>query len=124
MKKSKQTYYDKYFERNWNDIKNKWERIKSIISLKTAASSVPTALSLDKVGTITSPYNIANTFNNDFASISETTKKIKSSHKHFSDESGSTIFLQSTDKEEITKIILSLNSNKASDPDNIHYRIY
>ena len=22
MKKSKQVYYDKYFERNWNDIKN------------------------------------------------------------------------------------------------------
>ena len=23
MKKSKQTYYDKHFERNWNNIKNK-----------------------------------------------------------------------------------------------------
>ena len=24
MKKSKQAYYDKYFERNWNNIKNTW----------------------------------------------------------------------------------------------------
>ena len=24
MKKSKQVYYDKYFERNWNNIKNTW----------------------------------------------------------------------------------------------------
>ena len=40
MKKSKQAYYDKYFERNWDGIKNTWKRIKSRISLKTVASSV------------------------------------------------------------------------------------
>ena len=26
MKKSRQTYYDKYFERNWNNIKEHMER--------------------------------------------------------------------------------------------------
>ena len=75
MKKSKQTYYDKYFERNWNNIKNTWKGIKSLISLKTVASNVPTVLSLDNGDTITNPYDIANTFNNYFASIAETTKK-------------------------------------------------
>ena len=75
MKKSKQAYYDKYFERNWNNIKNTWKGIKSLISLKTVASSVPTVLSLDNGDTITNPYDIANTFNNYFASIAETTKK-------------------------------------------------
>ena len=34
MKKSKQAYYDKYFERNWSNIKNTWKGIKSLISLK------------------------------------------------------------------------------------------
>ena len=29
MKKSKQAYYDKYFEKNWNNIKNTWKGIKS-----------------------------------------------------------------------------------------------
>ena len=29
-KKSKQAYYDKYFERNWNTIKNTWKGIKSV----------------------------------------------------------------------------------------------
>ena len=29
MKKIKQAYYDKYFERNWNNIKNTWKGIKS-----------------------------------------------------------------------------------------------
>ena len=40
MKKSKQAYYDKYFERNWNNIKNKWKGIRFLISLKTVTSSV------------------------------------------------------------------------------------
>ena len=127
MKKSKQAYYEKYFERNWNNIKNTWKEIKSLINLKTATSRVPTVLSLDNGDTITNPHDIANTFNNYFASIAETKKSIKYSHKHFSDylsnESSTTIFLQPTDKEEITNIISSLNSNKASGPNSIPSRI-
>ena len=128
MKKSKQACYDKHFERNWSNIKNRWKGIKSLISLKTVASNVPTVLSLDNGKTITNPYDIANTFNNCFASIAETTKKpIKYSHKHFSDylsnENNNTIFLQPTDKEEIANIISSLNSNKDSGPNSIPYRI-
>ena len=38
-------------------------------------------------------------------------------------ENGSTIFLQPTDKEEIANIISCLNSNKASGPNSIPYRI-
>ena len=75
MKRSKQTYYGKYFENNWNNIKNTWKGIESLISLKSVASTVPTVLSLDNDDTITNPYNIANTFNNYFASKAEITKK-------------------------------------------------
>ena len=75
MKKSKQAYYDRYFEKNWKNIKNTWKGIKSLIYLKTVASSIPTVLSLDNGDTITNPYDLANTFNNYFASIAETTKK-------------------------------------------------
>ena len=64
MKKSKQVYYDKYFERNWNKVKNTWKGIKSLIFLKTVASSVPTMLSLGNGDTITNPYDTANTFDN------------------------------------------------------------
>ena len=66
MKKSKQAYYDKYFERNWNNIKT-WKGIQSLISKKSVASSVPTALSLDNGDTITNSYDIVNTFHNYFA---------------------------------------------------------
>ena len=76
MKKSKQAYYDKYFERNWNNIKNTGKGIKSPISLKTVASCVLTALSLNNGDTITNPYDITNSLNNYFASIAETTKKV------------------------------------------------
>ena len=80
MKKSKQAYYDKYFERNWNNIKNTWKGIKSLISLKTVASSVPAVLTLDNGDTITNPYDIADTFNNYFASIAKATKKTRNIH--------------------------------------------
>ena len=39
------------------------------------ASHVPTVLSLDNGDTITNPYDLANTFNNYFGSIAETTKR-------------------------------------------------
>ena len=42
IRKSKQAYYDKYFERKWNNIKNTWKGTKSLISLKTVVSHVPT----------------------------------------------------------------------------------
>ena len=73
-------------KKKWKNIKNTWKGIKSLISLKTVASSIPTVLSLDNGDTTTNPYDIVNTFNNYFASIAETSKKsIKYTHKHFSD---------------------------------------
>ena len=114
-------------KKDCNNIKNTWNGIKSFISLKTVASNVPAILSLDNDDSRTNPYDIANTFNNYFDSITETTKKnIKYPHKHFSDylsnENSSTMFLLPTDKKEIA-IISSLNSNKTSGPNSIPYRI-
>ena len=67
MKKSKQTYYDNYFQKSWKNIKNTKKGIKFLISLKTVASPVPTVLTFNG-DTITNPYDTANTFNNSFAS--------------------------------------------------------
>ena len=39
MKKRKQAYFDKYFERNWNITENIQKGIKTLISLKTVGSS-------------------------------------------------------------------------------------
>ena len=118
MKKSKQAYYNKYFETNWNDTKNTWKGIKSLISFKTVGSSAPTVLSCDNDNIITN-----NTLTNPFASIAESTKNnIKYSHKHFSDylkeECESTIFLKSAGKNEIGNIISFLKSVKVSGPNS------
>ena len=84
-------------------------------------------LSHDDSDTITNPYDIDNTFNNYFASISETTKSnIKYSHfsGYLKEECESTIFLKPTSKEETGNIISSLNSNETSGSNSIElYRI-
>ena len=94
---------------------------------KSCSIPCTTVLSFDNGDTITNPYDIVNIFNNYFTSTAETTKKsIKYSHKHFSDclshETSTVIILQPNDKEEIANIS-SLNSNKASGPYSIPYRI-
>ena len=70
----------------------------------------------------TNPYDIAKIFYNYFASIAETTEKNIKTYCLLN-ENSSTIFLQTTDKEEIANIISSLNSTKASGLNSIPYRI-
>ena len=82
------------------------------IILRTYGKASNPLFSLDDGVTITNSHDIANTFNNFFES---TKKNIKYPHKHFSNilnETSCTIFLEPLDKEEITNIISSLNSNK------------
>ena len=64
MKQSKQAYYVKYFERNWNNINDTWKGITYLTSLRTVASYAPTVLSLDNGDTVANAYDIANTVNN------------------------------------------------------------
>ena len=68
---------------------------------------------------------IANTFNNYFASITETIKYIYIYIYiyYLSNESGSAHFLQPTDKVTIAKVTSSLNSNNTFVPNNICYAI-
>ena len=91
MKKRKQAYYDKYFGRNWKYIQNTWKGIKSLIFLKTVASSVATVLSLDNNDITTNQYIVIR-FDNYFVYMAETTKNF------FANESGKTIFMQPTYK--------------------------
>ena len=118
------------FKQIWNKLKNTWKEIKFLISLKIVTSSVPTVLSLYNGDTITNHFDIVNTlFSIFFQSLffDWNYEKKLYSHKKFRDYlangNGSTIFLQPTDKEEVTNIISSLNSNKASYPNSIRFCI-
>ena len=126
LKKSKENYYKKCFESNWNNAKIIWKGIKSIITLKDITSSVPRTISQGE-NLITNPYDIANIFNNYFSSVADTAKEnIKYSHKHFSDylynQCNNSIFLQRTDIEEIANIIFTFSINKSSSPNSILYK--
>ena len=88
--------------------------------MKNILSTVPRTL-LHGENTITNPCEIANVFNNYFVSVADTAKQsIKHSHKYFSEylkhQCDNSIFIQSTDSEEIANVISSLNITKATGP--------
>ena len=127
LKKSKQIYYTKYFESNWNNIRNTWKGIKTIISIKNITTTIPHSIEFNN-RTITDPTTMSNVFNNYFTSIAEKTKSnIKFSPKHYTDYLSSTntntFFLTPTDKNEIAFIISSLDSHKSSGPNSIPVKI-
>ena len=95
--------------------------------MKNVISTVPRTLSHGD-DAITNPCEIANVFNNYFASVADTAKQnINYSHKDFSKylkhQCNNSIFIQPTDSEEIANIIYSLNINKASGPFSIPNKI-
>ena len=119
MKESKQIYYTKYFESNWNNIKNTWKGIKTIISINNIITTILHSIEFIS-RTITDPTVMCNVFNNCFTSMDEETKSnIKLSPKHYtnylSNTNTNTFFLTPTDKNEILFISL-LDSHKSSGP--------
>ena len=72
MKRSKQNYYSKCFESNLTNIKNTWKGIKSIISMRSSSSIIPTLLTFQNE-TIDNPKRIPNIFNNYFSTIGKKT---------------------------------------------------
>ena len=122
LKRSKQNYYKNILSLI-GTIQKTWKGIKYILTMKNVTSTVPRTLSHGE-NTTSSPCEIANVFNNYFASVAETAKQnINYSHKHFSEylkhQCNNSIFIQPTDSEEIANIISSLNINKACGPFSI-----
>ena len=127
MKQSKQIYYTKYFENNWNNIKNTWKGIKTIIPIKNITTTVPHSIEFTNK-TVTDPTGMSNDFNNYFTSIAKkTNSNIKFSPKDYTDylsyTNTNTFFLTPTDKNEISFIISSLDSHKSPGPNSIPVKI-
>ena len=62
-------YFNKYFEDNWNNMKNTWKGINNFLS------EVRRTFSINDI-TTSNPCDIANTFNNYFTSIAKKQMKI------------------------------------------------
>ena len=85
MKQSKQIYCTKFFENNWNNIKNTWKGIKTVISVKNITATVPHSIEFNNK-IITDHTAMSNAFNNYFTSTAKkTNSNIKFSPKHYTD---------------------------------------
>ena len=127
LKRSKRLYFTKFFNDNLNNLKNTWKGIKNLISLKTVSHSSPSSIYYNNK-TVTSPFEIANAFNNYFSNIAlDIQSSIKYSAKEFHEFlpplSIKSFFLSPTDKNEIISIISALDSQKALGPNSISIRI-
>ena len=99
--------------------------IKTIISIRNIATAIPHSIEFNN-RTITDPTAMSNVFNTYFTSITEKTKSnIKFSPKHtdYLCNTNTNTFLTPTDKNEISFIILSLDSHKQSGPNSIPVKI-
>ena len=127
LKDSKQTYFSSYFKDNIKDIKKTWKGIKSIISMKSKNSDIPSSI-LDNGKYIIKSTTIANIFNDFLHSVAPAVQsKIKFSCKSFSEYLPSKYYdsfiITPTSKAEIDAIISSLNSNKSTGPNSIPLKI-
>ena len=127
MKKTEMNYYNHYFKTNWDNIKNTWKGIKSILNINNTHSNIPKIL-VSNDTTSAEPIETANIFNNFFTSITAKTKEsIKYTHKNFfkflKNRSDDSFFLSPTDKYKIITIISSLDPNKSTGPNNILRKI-
>ena len=68
--KSKQNYYERFFKNNFNNLKNIWKYIRSLIAIKYSSATNIHMLT-HKGETVTDPLHIANIFHDCFSSVTE-----------------------------------------------------
>ena len=127
LKRAKEKYFTIFFNENIKDIKKTWKGIKTLVSMKQKNNDTPSLITKDEKY-INDPVSIANTFNNFFTSVAEIVhSKIKFSNKSFknflSSEINDSFKITSTSREEICKIISSLNINKSCGPNSIPTKV-
>ena len=118
LRRAKEKYFTNLFNENIKDIKKTWKGIKTLVSMKQKNNDAPSSFITKDEKYINGLVSIANTFNNFFTSVADTVhSKIKFSNKLFSNflssEINDSFIITSTNKEEIYKIISSLNTNKS-----------
>ena len=120
MKRSKQSYFTKYFKRNLKNIKNIWKEIKIITSMRNSSSITPTLVLFQNI-TIGYPVKITIIFNNFFSTIGEKTlARIKYLYKgytvYLTNKNFKFFSLLPTGKEEINLILSSPDISKTTVP--------
>lgn len=124
IRKSKIEYFKEYFLKHRSNLRKTWDGIKSIIKLNKANKSISTFIKDQNNNIALNPLNIANAFNNYFATVGKAlADKIPNSQKSFRSYmppmTSQSLYLNPTDPHEINNIIQSLNSFSACGPHSI-----
>jgi Reverse transcriptase (RNA-dependent DNA polymerase) len=124
IKNSKASYYKNYFLQNKNKLRKTWDGIKSIIKLSKRCSGSISLLTNDNNGVLQTPQNIANSFNDYFATIGQfLADKIPNSRNNFRSymppSAEKNLFLHPIDSNEVFDIINSLNASSVCGPYSI-----
>ena len=128
IKSSKHGYFSKNFESYWNNIKNTWKRIKSLITLKAISTSVPKTLNhnnktLSQIQLKLQIFLITTLF----LQLKRQGQNVNYSHKRFSEDMENnssnsffhSLFSSPTSINEILSMISNLNPNKSVGPNSI-----
>ena len=123
IRESKKLHFKKYFTENINNIQNTWKGIKAVININSSNKREPSCITVNN-NIITEPKEIANNFNNYFATIgqnlqSEIYQKDNNYKEYLTQGNNYSFFIEPTDRGEIISIINNININKATGPHSI-----
>ena len=125
---SKKTYFQNFFFKNANNLKNMWTGINSLINVNNNIKQQPTSL-LIKNKLISDHKEVAETFNNYFSSVAS---KLQGKIHHYGQDYSSYLnnrnahnfFISPTDKIELIDIINTFSIQKATGPHSIPSDIF
>ena len=127
IKKSKKYYYSNYFEECKTNMKKTWRGIKELIN---TSNKNPMKVNELKVNNklISDNLALANTFNNFFVNVgSEVNKSIPDTNvcpsTYLKNKVESNFLINKTSNAEVMTIILKLDDNKSSGPDDIPIKL-
>ena len=127
MKKSKENYYNNFFQTNLKNIRNTWKGIKSLISNSDYGLFVPQNIYSNGTQT-TDPKNIANAFNDYFCTVANDIQSsirfsFKSYEDYLSNSNAKSFFISPTDSIEVFDIISNLSTEKSQGPSGIPMKV-
>ena len=120
---SKKNYYQNYFSKYTNNLKETWKGIKKLINLDKKNNITPTSLMVDNK-MISNQKEVANEFNNYFSTIAsklrgKINKKNHSFTSYLHNRNDNTFVLHPIAKEEVINVIDKLDSAKGTGPHSI-----
>ena len=127
---SKKLYFNDYFTKNLNNVKETWKGIKQLVTIKATKLSGPSKIKVNNT-VLTDSKSIANAFNNYFSTIGPSLAAnipyVNMSFYNFLSTSGSpqlnSFYLSPTNPVEIEQVIGNLNPNKATGPYSIPIKL-